>query len=120
MREEYQPKALGGSAGKHWLPVGTMTLEDFKHTDCLFFFGQNVGSNAPRMLHQLQGMRKYNVQIIYLQPLARTGAGAFRQSVITEIPIFMKDKALKAFDDIHAQVKEALLEVPDLPAEALT
>ncbi len=39
-------------------PVGTVRLEDFEQTDLMFFFGQNVGSNAPRMLHPLQEARK--------------------------------------------------------------
>ena len=38
-------------------PVGTVKLEDFQHTDCILFFGQNVGSNSPRMLHELQDAR---------------------------------------------------------------
>ena len=39
-------------------PVGTIKLEDFEHTDCILFFGQNVGSNSPRMLHELQPCAK--------------------------------------------------------------
>ena len=39
-------------------PVGTVTLDDFAHADCLFFFGHNTGTNAPRMLHQLQDARR--------------------------------------------------------------
>jgi len=30
------------------VPVGTIMLEDFKHTDCIVFFGHNTGVNAPR------------------------------------------------------------------------
>lgn len=59
------------------VPVGTVTLEDFDHTDCLFFFGQNVGSNAPRMLHQLQDVRKRNVPIITFNPLRERGLERF-------------------------------------------
>ena len=32
------------------VPVGKVKLEDFPYTDCMFFFGQNVGVNSPRML----------------------------------------------------------------------
>ncbi|RYE88879.1 MAG: formate dehydrogenase, partial [Oxalobacteraceae bacterium] len=39
------------------VPVGTVALDDFDSTDCIFFFGQNVGTNSPRMLHQLQEAR---------------------------------------------------------------
>jgi anaerobic selenocysteine-containing dehydrogenase len=31
------------------VPVGTVILNDFEHTDCIFFFGQNVGTNSPRI-----------------------------------------------------------------------
>ncbi|TWD51894.1 FdhF/YdeP family oxidoreductase [Pseudomonas sp. SJZ131] len=59
------------------VPVGTVTLDDFEHTDCLFFFGQNVGSNAPRMLHQLQDVRKRDVPIITFNPLRERGLERF-------------------------------------------
>lgn len=59
------------------VPVGTVTLADFDHTDCLFFFGQNVGSNSPRMLHQLQDVRKRNVPIITFNPLHERGLERF-------------------------------------------
>ena len=41
------PESIGVS-------VGTVILEDFEHADCILFFGQNVGSNSPRLLHPLQ------------------------------------------------------------------
>jgi molybdopterin-dependent oxidoreductase alpha subunit len=59
------------------VPVGTVTLADFEHTDCLFFFGQNVGSNSPRMLHQLQDVRRRNVPIITFNPLHERGLERF-------------------------------------------
>jgi molybdopterin-dependent oxidoreductase alpha subunit len=59
------------------VPVGTVTLDDFDHTDCLFFFGQNVGSNSPRMLHQLQDVRKRDVPIITFNPLRERGLERF-------------------------------------------
>ena len=49
-------------------PVGTVILEDFEKTDCILFFGQNVGSNSPRMLHQLQEARRRGVEIITSGP----------------------------------------------------
>ncbi|MDD1508783.1 FdhF/YdeP family oxidoreductase [Pseudomonas sp. CNPSo 3701] len=59
------------------VPVGTVTLNDFAHTDCLLFFGQNVGSNAPRMLHQLQEARQRDVPIITFNPLKERGLQEF-------------------------------------------
>ena len=40
------------------VPVGTTVLDDFGAADLIMFFGQNVGSNSPRMLHPLQDARK--------------------------------------------------------------
>ncbi|MFB4368655.1 MULTISPECIES: FdhF/YdeP family oxidoreductase [unclassified Pseudomonas] len=59
------------------VPVGTVTLNDFAHTDCLLFFGQNVGSNSPRMLHQLQEARQRDVPIITFNPLKERGLQEF-------------------------------------------
>ncbi|VVP87766.1 Protein YdeP [Pseudomonas fluorescens] len=59
------------------VPVGTVTLADFEHTDCVFFFGQNVGSNSPRMLHPLQDARKRKVPVITFNPLRERGLERF-------------------------------------------
>ncbi len=59
------------------VPVGTVTLDDFESTDCIFFFGQNVGSNSPRMLHELQNVRKRNVPIVTFNPIRETGLVRF-------------------------------------------
>jgi anaerobic selenocysteine-containing dehydrogenase len=53
--------------------VGTITLDDFERTDLMFFFGQNVGTNSPRMLHQLQDARKRGVPVITFNPLREPG-----------------------------------------------
>ncbi|MGF6978797.1 molybdopterin-dependent oxidoreductase alpha subunit [Paraburkholderia sp. JPY465] len=53
--------------------VGTVSLDDFEKTDLMFFFGQNVGTNSPRMLHQLQDARKRGVPIITFNPLREPG-----------------------------------------------
>jgi molybdopterin-dependent oxidoreductase alpha subunit len=59
------------------VPVGTVTLDDFEQTDCIFFFGQNVGSNSPRMLHPLQEARKRQVPIITFNPIRERGLERF-------------------------------------------
>lgn len=64
------PKSIG-------VPVGTVTLEDYDHTDLIFFFGENTGSNSPRMLHQLQDARRRGVQIISFNPLRERGLERF-------------------------------------------
>lgn len=57
--------------------VGTVVLEDFDHTDCILFFGQNVGTNSPRMLHDLQDARKRDIPIITFNPLRERGLLSF-------------------------------------------
>ena len=59
------------------VPVGTVTLDDFKKTDCIFFFGQNPGSNAPRMLHELQEASRRNVPIVTFNPVRERGLERF-------------------------------------------
>ena len=59
------------------VPVGTVRLEDFDATDCLLFFGQNVGSNSPRMLHPLQQASERGVPILVFNPLRERGLEAF-------------------------------------------
>ena len=58
--------------------VGTVHVSDFEHTDCLFFFGQNVGSNSPRMLHQLQEARERGIPIVVFNPLRERGLIEFK------------------------------------------
>ena len=59
------------------VPVGTTTLDDFAHTDCILFFGQNPGSNSPRMLHPLQQCSERGVPIIVYNPLRERGLERF-------------------------------------------
>lgn len=64
------PKVIGA-------PVGTVLLDDFKKTDCIFFFGQNTTTNSPRMLHPLQEAVKRGVPIITFNPLRERGLERF-------------------------------------------
>ncbi|HAV37696.1 MAG TPA: formate dehydrogenase, partial [Massilia sp.] len=57
--------------------VGTVVLQDFEQTDCIFFFGQNVGVNSPRMLHQLKDARRRGVPIVTFNPLRERGLVGF-------------------------------------------
>jgi len=64
------PEAIG-------VPVGTSTLDDFSHTDCILIFGQNTSTNSPRMLHQLDDAAKRGVPIIIVNPLREHGMERF-------------------------------------------
>src|SRR3954453_23444775 len=74
MCHETTSVALPESIG---VPVGTCTLDDFAETDCIFFFGQNVGTSSPRMLHQLQEAVKRGVPIVTFNPLRERGLVEF-------------------------------------------
>jgi molybdopterin-dependent oxidoreductase alpha subunit len=74
MCHESTSVALPESIG---VPVGTVTLDDFSNTDCILFFGQNVGSNSPRMMHQLQNAANRGVPIITFNPLRERGLERF-------------------------------------------
>jgi molybdopterin-dependent oxidoreductase alpha subunit len=58
-------------------PVGTVLLQDFQETDCIFFFGHNTTTNAPRMLHPLQEAAQRGVPIITFNPLRERGLERF-------------------------------------------
>jgi molybdopterin-dependent oxidoreductase alpha subunit len=58
-------------------PVGTVLLKDFDETDCIFFFGHNTTTNAPRMLHPLQEAAQRGVPIITFNPLRERGLERF-------------------------------------------
>ncbi len=54
-------------------PVGTVVLDDFKHCDAIFFFGQNTGSNSPRFLHVLQATVRRGCRIVTFNPVRERG-----------------------------------------------
>jgi molybdopterin-dependent oxidoreductase alpha subunit len=74
MCHETTSVALPESIG---VPVGTVTLDDFAKTECIMFFGQNPGSNSPRMLHALQEAAERDVPIIAYNPLRERGLERF-------------------------------------------
>ena len=82
--------------------VGTITLEDFEKTDLMFFFGQNVGTNSPRMLHQLQHARERGVPIITFNPLREPGLVSFANP---QSPVQMLTPAHTQISTQYHQVK---------------
>jgi len=89
------PKSIG-------VPIGTVVLDDFEQTDCIFFFGQNVGVNSPRMLHQLQEARKRGVPIITFNPLRERGLVSFTNP---QSPIEMLSGAETCISTQYHQLK---------------
>ncbi|MER3546102.1 MAG: formate dehydrogenase [Rhodanobacteraceae bacterium] len=89
--------------------VGTVVLDDFEHTDCILFFGQNAGVNSPRMLHDLQKAATRGVPIIVFNPLRERGLERFTnpQSPVEmltghETPLATQYHQVKAGGDIAA------------------
>ncbi|HEY0957296.1 MAG TPA: FdhF/YdeP family oxidoreductase [Roseateles sp.] len=68
-----------GSAMKPTIGVGkgTVTLADFELADCILVFGQNPGTNHPRMLGELRAARKRGARIVSFNPLRERGLERF-------------------------------------------
>lgn len=82
--------------------VGTVKFEDFKETDCLFFFGQNPGSNSPRMLHELQEAAKRGAPIVVFNPLRERGLERFTNP---QSPVEMLTGAETRLESQYLQVR---------------
>ncbi|HEY0076241.1 MAG TPA: molybdopterin-dependent oxidoreductase, partial [Abditibacteriaceae bacterium] len=57
---------------------GTVTLEDFQKADSIWIFGQNPGTNHPRMLSALQKARQNGCEIVAVNPLPEAGLLGFQ------------------------------------------
>jgi molybdopterin-dependent oxidoreductase alpha subunit len=56
---------------------GTVTLDDFTLADAIFIFGQNPGTNHPRMLAELRAASKRGARIVSINPLRERGLERF-------------------------------------------
>ena len=84
------------------VPVGTTTLDDFEHCDAIFFFGQNVGSNAPRLLHPLRSAVKRGARIVTFNPLVERGLERFTDP---QNPIEMATRGETRISEQYHQVR---------------
>ncbi len=84
------------------VPVGTTKLDDFEHCDAIFFFGQNVGSNAPRLLHPLRSAVKRGCRIITFNPLVERGLERFTDP---QNPIEMTTRGETRISEQYHQVR---------------
>ena len=99
MCHESTSVALPESIG---VPVGTITLDDFPNTKCLFFLGENVGTNAPRMLHDLQDARERDVPIVTFNPIRERGLERFQNPLS---PVQMMTNSSTPISSHYYQVK---------------
>lgn len=56
---------------------GTVTIKDFELADAIFVFGQNPGTNHPRMLDTLSHAAKRGADVISFNPLKERGLERF-------------------------------------------
>lgn len=75
MCHEASGVALGQSVG---VGKGTVTFADFEHADAIFVFGQNPGTNHPRMLEPLREAVKRGAQVVAFNPLKERGLERFQ------------------------------------------
>ncbi|RKR07570.1 molybdopterin-dependent oxidoreductase alpha subunit [Kushneria sinocarnis] len=66
MCHETTSRALPESIG---VGKATTTLDDFEHADAIFIFGQNTGTNSPRMMGELYEARKRGAAVVTFNPL---------------------------------------------------
>src|SRR5215471_11311503 len=68
-----------GSAMREQIGVGkgTVTLHDFTLADAIFVFGQNPGTNHPRMLGELRAANKRGARIVSFNPMRERGLERF-------------------------------------------
>ena len=75
MCHEASGVALGQSIG---VGKGTVTFADFEHADAIFVFGQNPGTNHPRMLEPLREAVQRGARVVCFNPLKERGLERFQ------------------------------------------
>lgn len=75
MCHEASGVALAQSVG---VGKGTVTFDDFEHADAIFVWGQNPGTNHPRMLEPLREAVKRGAQVVCVNPLKERGLERFQ------------------------------------------
>lgn len=80
---------------------GTVTLEDLENAEAIFVFGQNPGSNHPRMLTSLQKAKRNGAKIVAVNPLDEAGLQRFKNPQEVE-GVVGQGTALR---DLHLPIK---------------
>ncbi|BBC72207.1 formate dehydrogenase [Altererythrobacter sp. B11] len=83
-------------------PVGTCTLDDLGKCDAIFYFGQNVGTNSPRLLHPLKDAVERGCKIVVFNPLKERGLVEF---VDPQDPLQMTIGKATRMNHMYFQVK---------------
>lgn len=98
MCHESSGYALGTTLG---IGKGSVLMEDFEHAELILIFGQNPGTNHPRMLNLLEKAKKKGTRIVIINPLKEIGLTKFNN------PQLVKGWFGKGIDiaDMYLQVK---------------
>jgi molybdopterin-dependent oxidoreductase alpha subunit len=96
------PSAIG--VGK-----GTCRLEDFDRADAIFIFGQNTGTNSPRMMTELRNAARRGARIVVFNPLRERALERFQapqnlveMATMTSTPIATHYYQVKVGGDVAA------------------
>ncbi len=100
----------------------TCLMDDFEHCDAIFIFGQNPGTNSPRMMTELRAASKRGVPIVAFNPLRERALERFtapqnpvEMLTLTSTPICSNYYQLKVGGDWFALqgMMKALLAMDD-------
>ena len=72
----HEPSSVGMRA-QIGVGKGAVVLSDFEKADAIFIFGQNPGTNHPRMLGELRAANKRGAKIVSFNPLRERGLERF-------------------------------------------
>jgi formate dehydrogenase major subunit len=101
----------------------TVVLEDFAHCDAIFIFGQNPGTNSPRMLDELHAAARRGVRIVAFNPLRERALerfadpkNALEMATLRSTPISTHYFQVRVGGDLAALkgMMKALLEADDV------
>ncbi|GAB4067318.1 FdhF/YdeP family oxidoreductase [Ancylobacter sonchi] len=88
---------------------GTVLLEDFEKADCIFIFGQNPGTNSPRMMTDLRNASRRGATIMSFNPLRERALERFQapqnpveMATLTSTPISSRLFQVKVGGDVAA------------------
>jgi len=88
---------------------GTVLLEDFDKADCIFIFGQNPGTNSPRMMTNLRDASRRGAVIISFNPFRERALERFQapqspieMATMTSTPISSRLYQVRVGGDIAA------------------
>lgn len=81
---------------------GTVTLDDFEQADVILIFGQNPGTNHPRMLGELRAAARRGARIMSFNPLRERGLERFADP---QSPLEMATLGSTAISSDYFQLK---------------